>query len=62
MSDAKKKSTKVGAGWWKDANGTSYLSCKLKIEGKEHFISIFPNSFKVNEKQPDMNIMMLVDE
>lgn len=57
-----KKSKKVGAAWWKDANGKSYLSCVAKIDGVDRHFSIFENSFKVNDKQPDMNIMMRVDE
>jgi len=58
MSEEGKKSTKIGAAWWREKNGNNYLSGKIRIDGKEHYIALFQNGFKQAEKQPDFNILL----
>ncbi len=48
-----KKSKKIGGIWNKVKDGKSYFSGQITIDNKIHNISIFENSFKEHEKQPD---------
>lgn len=48
-----------GCGWIKQSQkGTSYISCKMNIDGKDYNFSIFKNERKTSEKSPDYNILL----
>ena len=48
---------KIGALWIKEKDGNEFMSGLIKIDGKEHNITVFKNDYKVSDKQPDFNII-----
>ena len=51
--------TNKGAAWLKTAkSGMTYMSIKMNIEGKDYNISMFKNTKKQNENQPDYNLVL----
>ncbi len=51
-------SKKIGGAWWRLKNNITYISCQINIEGKEYNISLFENTYKKNENQPDFNVLL----
>ena len=52
-------SNEIKTGLWqkKSSKGTTYYSGKLKLGDKEYQLTLFKNN-KINEKQPDLNIIV----
>lgn len=49
---------KIGALWKKQSrSGVSFMSGKINWRGENIKITVFQNSYKNNDKQPDFNII-----
>lgn len=58
MEEKKKNENNIGGLWKKvSQNGKSYLSGSILYNGERIYFSVFPNTYKETEKQPDYTIL-----
>lgn len=58
MNKKEKNPNNIGSLWIKKSQtGKTFLSGLIEHKGEKVYFSVFPNTYKDNEKQPDYNIM-----
>lgn len=58
MDKKEKNPNNIGSLWIKKSQtGKTFLSGVIENKGEKIYFSVFPNTYKNNDKQPDYNIM-----